>query len=470
MAKRGTLLWAAAGLVGVILSAGPAAAMEPVKIDDEWMAKFEAELTVAAELRLSYDFTRGSPEQTHVKRRRGFFESLGLVSGEVYREDQSVIVRATVGVFGLADAGNGDLAEFFDDRRSSKHGYYGDLSLEEAWVQLGVSEGNWARLGIQRFQSDHAGLIYNDSDRGVVLHGTLGEMACNFAYFAKTYDDAVSQLNRIDHQRPWHVIIVNLEVPVGDGDRVKMQVIPSFHFSIDRTGPVETNVGYLGASAAGKLGDFQVLAAGYWAFGEQEGGMVSADKQTIEAFQILADVGYPLMEGKVIPHVGMFMASGDDDPTDRRARGFDAIYDNVSAWGFNHFIIRNRINLDGASLARANSGLFTMRDFDEPANFVNPGILAFNFGLTTHWTDEFTTDFNVGPAILPHSDVPAAVLGRSVGNDVGLAMNVNGSYDVSKNVTVIGGLAAFVPDDGAKDIFGGNRTAFNAILMVRIRV
>jgi len=461
MGRRGVVLAALVAAM-VLASAGPAAALEPVQVGGDWMAKFEAEVTVAAELRLGYDHSQGESEQPFTKRRGGFFETYGLVAGQVYREDESLIIRAAMGFFGLADPGNDDLAMFFDG--GSTHGWDGDLSIEEAWAQVALAEGHWVRLGIQPFNSDHAGLVYNDSDRGVVYHGTLGEVGCNLAYFAKSYDDAVSQLNT-ENGRPWHVIIANLEIPVG-----QMQVIPSFHYSIDRTGPVETNVGYLGVSAAGMLGPLQVLGAGYWAFGEQTGGMVNPVEQTVEAYQMLFDIGYPLLEGKVIPHVGFFMGSGDDDPTDRRARGFDAIYDRVSAWGYNHYVIKNRINLGPGSLARANSGLFTLRDFDEPANFVNPGIVALNFGLTTQWTEQLTTDFNIGPAILPESAVPELVLGRRIANDVGWAINLNGTLVVSENVSVLGGLAAFIPEAGATDIFGGNTTAFNACVMLKVKV
>jgi len=452
---------------GAVLIVGTAMAAEPVQLNNDWMAKVEAEMTAAAELRKSYDFSAGSSDQPFTKRNGGFFEVSGLVAVEVYRSDESVKVRAAMGMFGLADAGNEDLALFFDGR--GEDGYDGDLSIEEGWVQFALGEGHWVRLGIQQFNSDHAGLVYNDSDRGVVLHGTAGAVGVNLAYFAKTFDDAVSQLNT-ENGRPWHVIIANLEVPLGDGEAVKLQMIPSFHYSIDRTGMTDTDVGYLGVSTAGMVHGLQVIGAGYWAFGEQTGGMVNPAEQTVEAFQVLVDVGVPLMEGKVFPHLGFFMASGDDDPLDRRARGFDAIYDRVSAWGYNHFIIKNRINLGPGSLARANSGLFTFRDFDEPANFVNPGIVAFNAGLTTKWTDTFVTDFNVGPAFLPHSDVPELVLGRNMGQEVGWALNVNATWDVAPNVQVVGGVAAFIPQGVAETIFLGNTTALNACVMVKIKV
>ncbi|KPJ73867.1 MAG: hypothetical protein AMS14_06235 [Planctomycetes bacterium DG_20] len=463
MNGRSGVWWAVLGVAWLLASAPWAAALEPMRVNDDWMAKVEAELTASAELRLSQDFSAGGTEQPYTKRKGGYFESLIRLGSELYREDESVKFRVEFDFFGLGDPGNGDLAGFFDGL--STHGYDGDISLEEAWVQFGVSEGNWTRLGIQRFRSDHAGLIYNDSDRGAVYHGTLGEVGFNLAYFAKSFDDAVSQLNT-ENGRPWHVMIANLEVPVGT-----VQVIPSFHFSIDRTGPTETNVGYVGASAAGQVSVFQVLTAYYWAFGEQTGGMVNPADQTVDAHLLLINVALPLMEGKVIPSTGFIFASGDDDPLDRRARGFDAIYDYIEAWGFNDYFIRPRKNLGPATLCRAHSGLFTMRDFDEPANFINPGIAAFNLGLTTKWTDEFTTDLNAGPVYLPQTDTPELVLGRGVGHELAYRMNANATWQLNETATLKGGVAACVPENGAQAIFGGNNnTAWDFVLMLVIKV
>ncbi len=77
-------------------------------------------------------------------------------------------------------------------------------------------------------------------------------------------------------------------------------------------------------------------------------------------------------------------ASGDDDPKDGNANGFDGILDNPNfAGGEFSFWQRQQIQLFNVGLTGRNS-LFpdlVSNKFQGQPNFVNPGLLLFNLGM-----------------------------------------------------------------------------------------
>src|SRR5262249_5286566 len=100
------------------------------------------------------------------------------------------------------------------------------------------------------------------------------------------------------------------------------------------------------------------------------------------------------------PKLFGFFASGDSNPKDDSARGFDAIIDNVdfAASGFG-FVNRQGIPLTetGVALKSRFSLLPDLRsDTDEgQANFVNPGIAIVGAGLDGALTPKLKASINV---------------------------------------------------------------------------
>jgi hypothetical protein len=95
-----------------------------------------------------------------------------------------------------------------------------------------------------------------------------------------------------------------------------------------------------------------------------------------------------------------FWAQGDSNPTDSKATGFDAIFDDPNfAGGQFSFWNRNGIRLTqtGVGLVQPNSLLPSLRSSKTQgqANFVNPGLFLYNAGVDVEVTQRIKAIFNV---------------------------------------------------------------------------
>jgi hypothetical protein len=245
-----------------------------------------------------------------------------------------------------------------------------------------------------------------------------------------------------------------------------VSVIPSFHYNRDRRDDRELDVAYVGAAHYGMIGPFATTSAFYYAFGEDENAIFNPlSDQDISAFHFVADVGYPI--GRFTPHVGVFYTSGDDDPNDGDAEGFDSIYDTIGVWGDNGIIIDDRINLGSLTVLRNNSAVPSLRDFDESANFINPGVLAFNLGLVANWTEKFATDMNLTYFQWDETAVLEAALKTEVDDQVVWEANISSTYKLDENLSLTAAAAVLFPDEDMEVIYGDNDNLYNLFLSAR---
>lgn len=416
--------------------------------------KIHGSIDVIAEDRDTYTFNDDTDSSDiGFKRKEGFAEIVAFVSVDVFDADAKWAARVSAAVDYLNDRGNDALDSSFNGQSNDT---YIDVSFEEAWLEAKLFDTpNRLRVGLQEYKSDFLGLIYNDNDLGVRLYGENEKLKWNLSYFYKTEHDAVSELFDPTYADQ-DVFIATLQFDVGT-----VSVIPSVHYNRDRRDDRELDVAYLGLAHYGMVGPFATTSAFYYAFGDDDNSVMNpARDQDISAFHIVADAGYPI--GKFTPHVGVFYTSGDDDPTDGDARGFDSIYDTISVWGDNGIIIDDRINAGTLTVLRNNSAIPSLRDFDESANFINPGVLAFNFGLVTDWTDKFATDMNLTYFEWDETDV----LGPGIGEHVGWEANVSGTYKWADYLNLTLAAAALITDDDMEDIYGDDENLYNLYLKV----
>ena len=161
------------------------------------------------------------------------------------------------------------------------------------------------------------------------------------------------------------------------------------------------------------------------------------------------------------PRIGYFFASGDDDPVDRDAEGFDAIFDNPAfAGGGFSFWNRMGIRLSGSAVTLVNRGsllpdLTSSKEEGQP-NFVNPGIHLASAGLDLELTPKLRSSITLNHLRFDSTEVLKLVLFQSeIDREIGWDLSVGARWRpyLNQNVVLVGGLAGFLPGKGFRDIY-----------------
>jgi hypothetical protein len=165
----------------------------------------------------------------------------------------------------------------------------------------------------------------------------------------------------------------------------------------------------------------------------------------------------------------VFFASGDRNPRDGTARGFDSIVDSTSFAG-NVFSFWNRENIrllsTAVQLVGEDSLIPNLRSnkFEGQSNFVNPGIFLGNTGVTLEVTPKITTFLNANFMRFQHTQPLELLLFQqpihaAIGGDY--SVGVRYRPPLSENMVITGGVSAFTPWSGFRDIYTG-RVLFSA--------
>ena len=356
-------------------------------------------------------------------------------------------------------------------------------SLEEAFGEVKLFDVNAnydfvsVRAGIQPFVSDFRGFIFSDNNLGARVFGALdnNRVQFNAAYFSMLEKDTNSGLNTFD-SRHQNVYVAN--VFRQDFIRKGYTIQGSFHYNDDRRGvkfdrngflvrpaaigdirPHAIEVAYLGVSGDGHLGRLNLSHAYYFAFGHDERNQIAGRKVDVRsnmaAVEASVDRDYLRFKGSI------FWAQGDSNPTDDKASGFDAIFDDPNfAGGQFSFWVRNGIRLTqtGVGLVQPNSLLPSLRSskIQGQANFVNPGIFIYNAGVDVELTQRIKTVFNVNYLRFHRTEPLEYVLFQNrIRHDIGIDYSVGVAYRpfLINNFTLTFGAASLQTGRGFRDIF-----------------
>jgi hypothetical protein len=357
------------------------------------------------------------------------------------------------------------------------------ISLEEAFgeVKLWDVNANYdfvsVRAGIQPFVSDFRGFIFSDNNLGLRFFGAANNNRVQFnaAYFSMLEKDTNSGLNRFD-TRHQNVYIANIFRQ--DFIRKGYTIQGSLHYNDDRRSvqydrngflvrpaligdvrPHAIKVGYLGISGDGHLGKLNLSHAYYYAFGRDDRNPIAGRSVSVRsnmgAVEASVDHDYLRFKGS------FFFAQGDSNPTDGRATGFDAIFDDPNFVGgqFSYWN-RNGIRLTqtGVGLVQPNSILPSLRSSKTQgqANFVNPGIFIYNGGVDVELTQRIKTVFNVNYLRFHRTESLEYVLFQNrIRHDIGWDYSVGVAYRpfLINNVTVTFGASTLQTGRGFRDIY-----------------
>lgn len=360
----------------------------------------------------------------------------------------------------------------------------GHISLQEFLVEyhLGDLSPNYdfisSRVGIQPFVSDFRGFIFSDNQLGARFFGNLASNRhqWNVAYFRPFEKDTNSGLNRIFDTRRQHLGIANYFV--------QDFLVPGYtlmfnaHFLHDRGGkhfdengflvrpaPVGTlatkaiNAGWIGWNGDGHIGPVNVTHALYHVLGQESRNPINNKSQHISAQMAALEVSMDV--DWLRPRASIFWASGDREPSDRFARGFDMILDNpnFAGGGFSYWV-RQGLPLTGTGLELVgrNSLVPSLRSskLEGQPNFVNPGLFLFNVGVDAEVTPKLRAILNISYLRFHHTEVLERLLFR---RDIQPEIGVDYSFGVRwrpfliENVVVTAGVSVLQPGNGLRDVY-----------------
>ena len=377
----------------------------------------------------------------------------------------------------------------------------GELALQEVFYERKLRDltPNFDflsfRAGSQPFTSDFRGFIYSDTNAGVRLfgNGAANRFQYNLAFFDRLEKDTNSGLNIWHERRGQQVGVANLYwqdfLVKGYTQQFSLHLLhdgPSFKY--DRNGvlvrpapvgvfrPHSINAVYFGEAGLGHLGRFNVDQALYVVLGRDSLNPIAGpdprfrdgDAVRIAAGMTAAEISYD--HDWFRPRLAFFYATGDHHPRDRVARGFDSIYDSTAAFAGGGFSFFNRLGvpLAGTGLDLVERGsllpsLRTSKDEGQP-NFVNPGLRLLSAGVDVDLTTRLKAIFTANAIALDATQTLEALLfqskiHRQLGDDFSVGLRYRPL--LTNNVIIAGGLAAFLPGRGFRDIYESGNTLYH---------
>lgn len=383
--------------------------------------------------------------------------------------------------------------------RSGTNRFDDHVGLQEAFVEVKLHDlgPNYdfvsARAGIQQFNADFRGFLFVDEQPALRIFGDLNSdrIEYNVAYFHLLEKNTNSGLNTFD-RRHQQVILGNVYLQdfffpgytaefVGAWNKDD----PSLHYDdngfLVRPAPVGNvinqnpgagpilhgiRVGYFGWLGSGHIRRLNLTHAFYQAVGEDTFNPIAGRPVTVNAQMAAVELSYD--KDWIRYRVSTFYTSGDANPRDGRARGFDAIDDLPNfAGGLFSFWNREAIRLLGSGILLTSSGSLipSLRSSKEEgqANFVNPGIFIANAGADFDITPKLKGFANFNYLRFERTEPLEFILFQSpirhtIGEDFGVGVEYR--PPLSENIVLTGGASALQPGQGFIDIYT-SRTLFS---------
>jgi hypothetical protein len=354
-------------------------------------------------------------------------------------------------------------------------------SLEEWFYESKIADTSpnydfvSVRAGSQFFSSDFRGFIFADTNRAVRLFGNRlsNQDQYNVIWFDQTEKDTNSFLNTLD-DRHQNTLIANYYRNDFVFPGYNTQV--SFHYNRDQAStkfddngflvrpdpvgvyaPHQVDAYYLGWSGNGHINRYNVSHAAYYVTGRDELNPLAGQAQDIHAFMGALELSYDRDWARF--RCSYFYASGDSDPNDTQANGFDAIFDNPNfAGGEFSYWNRQQIKLFGVNLVQRQSLIPNLRSskFQGQTNFVNPGIQLVNFGFDADLTTKFKWINNANYLWFNQTEsLEVYTFQEKVRNEIGLDLSSGVEYRplLNNNILIVGGISGLLVGNGFRDLY-----------------
>jgi hypothetical protein len=271
------------------------------------------------------------------------------------------------------------------------------------------------RVGIQPFQADFRGFLFNDNQLGIRLFGNRdnNRYQYNVELIWRLDKDTNSGLNDVtkrprkdyilfgslfvqDFPLPGITSLVSGTVNLNreterDADHNGFPVRPAL---LGNQRPRAYDAYYLGYSLDGRIGRLNISSSVYGVFGQDRNSFFTSKPAKIRGYFGAAELSYDI-DWIRVKLSGLF-ASGDHNPRNNTEGGFDAIFENpVFAGADTSYWIRQSIPFAGGGvnvgINQRNGVLADLRSSKDEgqSNFNNPGTMLLGVGA----------DFDVLPQV-----------------------------------------------------------------------
>jgi hypothetical protein len=307
------------------------------------------------------------------------------------------------------------------------------------------------RVGIQPFTADFRGFLFQDSPVGIRLFGTRAnnQWQYNIAAFRRVEKDTNSGLNDTSQElRDDDVFVANLYrqdfprkgftsqlIVLHNRNRETESYYDQNNFiarpaSFGREIPRTYDVNYLGYNGDGHLGFLNLTASAYAALGKEKTSVFHAQETDIEAFFVATEAS--IDSDWLRYRLSLVYASGDQDPYDDKAQGYDAVLENpLIAGADTSYWIRQAVPLIGGgrvALSGRNGLLPSLRSSKDEgqSNFINPGLQLVGLGVDADLLQQLRVSANwnflqfADSAVLEVARNQAAI-DRNIGQDISVS-------------------------------------------------
>jgi hypothetical protein len=353
------------------------------------------------------------------------------------------------------------------------------------------------RAGIQPFISDFRGFLFNDVPLGVRLFGTRDNnlWQYNIAWFRRLEKDTNSGLNDL-RARPRNDDVFVVNAYRQDFPRLGFTSQATVVLNANREGhgqfyntngflerpaalgderPRDYRVAYIGYSGDGHLGRWNLTTSIYAALGRDDRHPLAQRAQSIRAGFAAAELSRDLSGVRL--RLSALLQSGDKDPFDGRATGFDAILENPQFAGADtSFWIRQAVPLvggGGVALSGRNGVLAALRSSKDQgqSNFVNPGLTLLGAGADVDVLPELRAIGNLSYLRFVSTSV-LGVLRNQAPPSREIGVDVSGGVQwrpfMTQNLVINASAAALLPGKGLRQLYDENRRGPQFSVLVNV--
>ncbi len=430
-----------------------------------------------------------------------FIAGAALIKGNTAFKPPDIEYRLTLAL-NLNYADVPERRVLFVEPSRPSHRFDWFLGVQEAFVDYhlrNVSERydfDSIRVGIQPFQSDFRGFLFNDQQLGIRLFGTRdnNRFQYNLGAFWRLEKDTNSGLNDVlqTPRKDW-LFIANVYRQDFLIPALTSQITVAYNRNRERNDvEVDTNgfparpallgtlrgrnydVVYVGYNADGRVGRINLTASAYGAFGQDRYSFFTDRTAQIRAWFAAAELSYDRDWMRF--RLSGAWASGDSDPFDDTEGGFDAVFENpVFAGADTSYWIRQSIPFAGGGrqvfLNGRNGILNSLRSSKEQgqSNFNNPGLMLVGVGADFDLTPELRVSGNANHLWFEDTATLQALrvegsIPKSIGWDLSAAAIWRPK--ATQNIVMRLSGAALVAGDGFRDLFDntdGRRAYFSVL-------